>query len=133
MLFLLNTAQKMNFSIKDFFSKYDQIFRKFRIWPHLLEEFFWKTLTLICYLPPDTFHFYWCFFLLNRQIILITLESHHGTWSHWNTWLKTRPVFSTCLNNSNIRKDLKSDKCFCLLFIWLCTLQRFSFLCWLTT
>ena len=32
-----NTAQKMNFSIKDFCSKCDQIDRKLWIWSHLLE------------------------------------------------------------------------------------------------
>ena len=30
--------KKMNFSIKDFFSKCDQIRRKLRIWSHLLEK-----------------------------------------------------------------------------------------------
>ena len=33
-----STAQKMKFSIKDFFSKCDQIRRKLRIWPHLLKK-----------------------------------------------------------------------------------------------
>ena len=33
-----NTAQKMKFSIKDFFSKCDQIRRKLWIWSHLLKE-----------------------------------------------------------------------------------------------
>ena len=33
-----NTARKMKFSIKDFFSKYDQIRRKMRIWSHLLKK-----------------------------------------------------------------------------------------------
>ena len=32
------TAQKMKFSIKDFFIKYDQIRRKLRIWSHLLKK-----------------------------------------------------------------------------------------------
>ena len=32
------TAQKMKFSIKDFFSKCDQIHRKLRIWSHLLKK-----------------------------------------------------------------------------------------------
>ena len=32
------TAQKMNFSIKDFFSKYDKIRRKLPIWSHLLRN-----------------------------------------------------------------------------------------------
>ena len=34
---LCDTTQKMKFSIKDFFSKYDQIRRKLRIWSHLLK------------------------------------------------------------------------------------------------
>ena len=32
------TAQKMKFSIKDLFSKCDQIHRKLRIWLHLLKK-----------------------------------------------------------------------------------------------
>ena len=36
---MLNTEQKMKFSIKDFFSKCDQIRRKLRIWSHLLKKF----------------------------------------------------------------------------------------------
>ena len=32
------TAQKMKFSIKDFFSKCDQIRRKLRIWSRLLKK-----------------------------------------------------------------------------------------------
>ena len=31
--------KKMEFSIRDFFSKYDQILRKLRIWSHLLNKF----------------------------------------------------------------------------------------------
>ena len=33
-----DTAQKMKFSIKDLFSKCDQIHRKLRIWPQLLKK-----------------------------------------------------------------------------------------------
>ena len=33
-----DTAQKIKFSIKDFFSKRDQIRRKLRIWSHLLKK-----------------------------------------------------------------------------------------------
>ena len=35
---ILVTAQKWKFSIKDFFSKCDQIHRKLRIWSHLLKK-----------------------------------------------------------------------------------------------
>ena len=34
----ISTAQKMKFSIKDFFSKCDEIQRKLRIWSHLLKK-----------------------------------------------------------------------------------------------
>ena len=34
----IRTAQKMKFSIKDFFSKCDQIRMKLRIWSHLLKK-----------------------------------------------------------------------------------------------
>ena len=37
------TTQKMKFSIKDFFSKCDQIRRKLRIWSHLLKKSLMKT------------------------------------------------------------------------------------------
>ena len=37
-LWKLGTAQKMTFSIKDFFSQCDQICKKLRIWSHLLKE-----------------------------------------------------------------------------------------------
>ena len=36
------TVQKMEFSIKDFFSKCNQIRRKLRIWSHLLNKFLMK-------------------------------------------------------------------------------------------
>ena len=35
---LSNTAQKMKFSIKDFFSKFDQIRSFLRIWSNLLKK-----------------------------------------------------------------------------------------------
>ena len=37
-LFFRLTAQKMKFSIEDFFNKYDQIRRKLWIWSHLLKK-----------------------------------------------------------------------------------------------
>ena len=37
-LFMHVVAQKMKFSIKDFFSKCDQIRKKLRIWSHLLKK-----------------------------------------------------------------------------------------------
>ena len=39
-------AQKMKFSIKDIFSKCDQIRRKLRIWSHLLKKSFMENFIL---------------------------------------------------------------------------------------
>ena len=44
------TAQKMKFSIKDFFSKCDQIRRKLRIWSHLLKKS-WMENFIFCGVP----------------------------------------------------------------------------------
>ena len=41
-------AQKMKFSIEDFFSKCDQIRRKLRIWSHLLEKYLMETFIFLC-------------------------------------------------------------------------------------
>ena len=35
----INTAQKIKFSIKNFFNKCDQVCRELRIWSDLLEKF----------------------------------------------------------------------------------------------
>ena len=43
-----STAQKMNFSIKDFCSKCDQIRRKLQIWSHLWKKSLIKNLTFLC-------------------------------------------------------------------------------------
>ena len=42
---IINTAQKMKFSIKDFFSNCDQIRRKLRIRSHLLNKYLMENLT----------------------------------------------------------------------------------------
>ena len=43
-----NTAQKIMFYIKDFFSKCDQIRRKLRIWSHLLKKSLMEKLHFFC-------------------------------------------------------------------------------------
>ena len=62
------TTQKMKFSIKDFFSKCDQIRKKLRIWSYLLKKFlmenfvfcsvFW--LNMIMILPTFSRYIYRC-------------------------------------------------------------------------
>ena len=43
-----NTAQKMKFSIKDFFSKCDQIHSFLRIWSHLLKKSLLENFIFLC-------------------------------------------------------------------------------------
>ena len=55
LLCAISTAQKMKLSIKDFFSKCDQICRKLRIWSRLLtkslmENFIFRCSVLICFI-----------------------------------------------------------------------------------
>ena len=45
------TTQKMKFSIKDFFSKWDQIRSFLRIWPHLLKKYLTENFTFCAPLP----------------------------------------------------------------------------------
>ena len=45
------TAQKMKFCMKDFFSKCDQIYRKFQIWSHLLKKSLMENLTFCAVFP----------------------------------------------------------------------------------
>ena len=49
-----DTTQKMAFSIKDFFSKCDQIRRKLRIWLHLLKKFLMENF-IFCAVPVPVF------------------------------------------------------------------------------
>ena len=49
--FFSSTAQKMEFSIKDFFSKCDQISRKLRIWSYLLKKSLMKNFIFYAVTP----------------------------------------------------------------------------------
>ena len=42
------TTQKMKFSIKEFFSKWDQIRKKMQIWSHLLKKFLMENFIFLC-------------------------------------------------------------------------------------
>ena len=45
---MIHSTKKKRFSIKDFFSKYDQIRRKLRIWSHLLKKSLMKNFIFLC-------------------------------------------------------------------------------------
>ena len=48
MITMKYTAQKNKFSVKDFFSKCDQILRNLRIWSYLLEKSLMENLIFLC-------------------------------------------------------------------------------------
>ena len=61
--FLKHTAQKMKFSIQDFFSKFDHICSFLWIWSHLLKKHLIKNFTFcaVTFLEPTSYynlHFY---------------------------------------------------------------------------
>ena len=78
------TAQKLKFSIKDFFSKCDQIRKKLRIWSHLLKKSLMEHF-IFCAVPKTLRHFCNNFYdsLLNRvSLHLIYIFNLHPkfTW-----------------------------------------------------
>ena len=67
-----NTAQKMKFSIKDFFSKYGQIRRILRIWSHLRKKSLMETTS--CFMQWKfaffKYHRFWLLFELLIGLLL---------------------------------------------------------------
>ena len=56
-IWLVNiTAQKMKFSIKDFFSKFDQIRSFLWIWSHLLQKSFMENFIFCAVYQAQTFY-----------------------------------------------------------------------------
>ena len=69
------TAQKMKFSIKDFFSKCDQIRRKLRIWSHLLKKSLMEKLIFCAVYWESIFMIHWLEqHFQTHQLILIVLS-----------------------------------------------------------
>ena len=58
MISISYTAQKMKFSIKDFFSKCDQIRRKLWIWSHLLKKFLMENIFCLVLVHEGTYTAY---------------------------------------------------------------------------
>ena len=54
-IFAIYTAEKINFPIKDFFSKCDQIHRKLQIWSHLLKKSLMEKFIFCAVIPYNHF------------------------------------------------------------------------------
>ena len=65
------TAQKMEFSIKDFFSKCDQIRRKLRIWSQLMKKPLMENF-IFCAVGQPSHHIHFCW-VCKEQIKLICI------------------------------------------------------------
>ena len=52
---MASNAQRVKFSIKDFFSKCDQILRKLQIWSHLLKKSLMKNLIFCAVQSNDNY------------------------------------------------------------------------------
>ena len=70
------TAQKMKFSIKDFFSKCDQIRSFLRMWPHLLKKSLMENFIFCAVLSLAESS--WTYFVL--------LVSFYTPWKHQKNW-----------------------------------------------
>ena len=65
-------AQKMKFSIKDFFSKCDQIRRKLRIWSHLLKK---SLIENFIFSAVRMLHFYICLYIFPLWVNTVVKRS----------------------------------------------------------
>ena len=88
-------AQKMKFSIKDFFSKCDHIRRKLRIWSHLLKKVLIKNL-IFCAVLCSFFSFELCLILYVYAILF-----QHKQPLYYSALIFYRVESSNCCNNSS--------------------------------
>ena len=102
---IFNTAQKMKFSIKEFFSKCDQIRRKLRIWSHLLKKSLMENF-IFCAVWKIWLLLYKGWVKLNRRMKIFKKLKHKG--SQNKTQLKVRSflvimhLFFYSYRNSNL-------------------------------
>ena len=87
-----HTAQKVKFSIMDFFSKCEQNRRKLRIWSHLLKKSLMENF-IFCAVATDVFfHFGNTWYCSNKTVILSLsrfLSSRLILHTIMKTWLET--------------------------------------------
>ena len=84
------TAQKMKFSIKDFFSKFDQIRRKLRIWSHLLKKSLMENFIFCAVFVQTTARIKDTFFDYGYKLAGVSQGKYH-----YNVIVKTiSPVFT---------------------------------------
>ena len=116
--FLIFSTQKMKFSIKDFFSKCDQIRRKLRIWSNLLKKILNGKLHFLSSVfrhmatPEATriyqfitnnhalFHLWWKENLLNHQKFSEFMKMVVDSFASISSTHPSRALLSTCFWNS---------------------------------
>ena len=93
--FCCYTAQKMKFSIKDFFSTCDQIRKKLRIWSHLLKKSLMENFIFCAVLGPS---------IWSCSSPYAGLQVIKNPPTHWrivnSNWYWTHTVSNFCLHSS---------------------------------
>ena len=98
---MLNTAQKMKFSITDFFSKCDQIRRKLQIWSHLLKKSVMENFIFLHWnLPVFSKKLYFTKFQLDKY-----MQPPTGLGKSWNV-LGFLDFFEKCWKKSGILQNV---------------------------
>ena len=95
--FVTINVQNMKFSIKNFFSKCDQIRRKLQIWSHLLKKSLMENSFFVQWISPDNYLYSFLFCLetscsvknnLDRNVLKSFLRSYHWDFSlGWGIWI----------------------------------------------
>ena len=116
---MLHTAKEMKFSIKDFFSKCDQVRRKLQIWSHLLEKSLMENF-IFCAVPTTLSFFNFLSFFWrqiqtranltkcslrekcpNMELFLVRIRENTDqkllrNWTCCTQWLKLKIFFFVC-------------------------------------
>ena len=96
-----DTTQKMKFSIKDFFSKCDQIRKNLRIWPHLLKKSLMEDF-IFC-----AVWYFVCYLLCLWQLTVLP----HKKNLLLNTFMKEK-YFAFFLSWNKLREKCPNTECF---------------------
>ena len=79
------TAQKMKFSIKDFFGKCDEICRKLRIWSHLLKKSLMENFIFCVVCLTESYMHRWQYLKMSYKQFVLQSDTCYFSSSDWST------------------------------------------------
>ena len=95
---MINTLILRKFSIKDFFSKYDQIRRKLRVWSHLLKKSLMEDFLRISVFIT--------FISIICSVHIVSLERVHCHCNNWRQTIIGHEVRSLLMSQTNTIKKI---------------------------